>query len=121
MKLNVHSYGVLNGFGWIAILADGWALHTNWLFVAGLFALIWSTRLIFKEAKMTDFEEGLNGTTAEDLRPSYMLNFPAPPVGWWVMPGGDKSCTVKFSAGRKPRWLTRKMMDWVFEWKWEDA
>jgi len=36
------------------------------------------------------------------------------------MPGGDGVWSVKFSAYKRPRWLTIKMMWLVFEWKWED-
>ena len=41
-------------------------------------------------------------------------------VGYWKMPGGDGVWSVKFSAYKRPRWLTIKMMWLVFEWKWED-
>lgn len=70
---------------------------------------------------MSAFEDGLNGTTAEDLKPSYEIRFPPPPVGWWILPGSSEKGCIKFSGHKRPRWLTRKMMEWVFEWKWEDA
>jgi hypothetical protein len=48
---------------------------------------------------------------------------PSPkPVGYWIMPGSVSALTtIKFTAFKRPRWLTRKMMLYVFEWKWEDA
>ena len=68
MKLNIHSYGVLHGLGWVAILADGWILHTSyfWLSAAGVWLLITSFLNMRKEVNMTT-ENGFNGTTAEDL------------------------------------------------------
>jgi len=72
MKMNVHSYGVLNGLGWILVLTDGWVLHTNWLGTAGFLLLVWSTWKMYKETDMTkeNLEAGLNGTTAADLAPT---------------------------------------------------
>jgi len=46
---------------------------------------------------------------------------PPKPVGYWVMPGSVGACSIKFAAFTYPRWLTRKMMYYVFEWKWEGA
>jgi hypothetical protein len=52
----------------------------------------------------------------------YKLHTPPPAVGYWVMPGSVSAVTtIKFTAFKRPRWLTRKMMYYVFEWKWEDA
>jgi len=51
----------------------------------------------------------------------YTFFVPPPPVGWWVLPGGGPSAQIKFSAHKKPRWLTIKMMWWIFEWKYEKA
>ena len=65
--MNVFQYGVLNGLGWIAVLADGWILHTHWLAAAGFLWLAWSTWKLLKELDMTTPEHGFNGTTAEDL------------------------------------------------------
>lgn len=42
------------------------------------------------------------------------------PIGWWVLPGGAPDCRTKFSAHKQPRWLTKVMMKYVFEWEWED-
>jgi hypothetical protein len=42
-------------------------------------------------------------------------------VGYWQLPGADKGMSVQFSAWKKPRWFTIKMMWWVFEWKWIEA
>ena len=42
-------------------------------------------------------------------------------VGYWIMPGSNEYGMTRFSAAKKPRWLTRKMMWYIFEWKWEDA
>ena len=44
---------------------------------------------------------------------------PPKPAGWWVLPGSMPGYRTAFSAQNKPRWLTRKMMNWIFEWKWE--
>ena len=52
----------------------------------------------------------------------YKLHTPPLAVGYWVMPGSaSPMTTIKFTAFKRPRWLTRKMMYYVFEWKWEDA
>jgi hypothetical protein len=52
----------------------------------------------------------------------YKFEPPPKPVGYWVMPGSVSAVTtIKFTAFTRPRWLTRKMMYYVFEWKWEDA
>jgi hypothetical protein len=42
------------------------------------------------------------------------------PIGYWILPGSDPIWKVKFSAYKKPRWLTRMFMQYVLEWKWED-
>ncbi len=65
--MNVFQHGVLNGLGWIAVLADGWILHTHWLAAAGFILLVWSAWKLLKEADMTVPTHGFNGTTAEDL------------------------------------------------------
>lgn len=65
--MNVFQYGVLNGLGWIAVLADGWILHTHWLAAAGFLWLAWCTWKLLKEIDMTVPTHGFNGTTAEDL------------------------------------------------------
>ena len=65
--MNVFQYGVLNGLGWVAVLADGWIFHTHWLAAAGFLWLAWSTWKLLKEINMTTPEHGFNGTTAEDL------------------------------------------------------
>ena len=46
---------------------------------------------------------------------------PPKPVGYWKMPGSDGVGSVKFSAYKRPRWLTIKMMWYIFEWKWEEV
>ena len=45
---------------------------------------------------------------------------PPPVIGWWVLPGGNGLTRIKFSAHKQPRWLTKVMMKYVFEWEWED-
>lgn len=69
--MNVFQHGVLHGLGWVAILVDGWVLHTDyfWLSAAGVWLLIWSFLHMHKEVNMTT-ENGFNGTTAEDLEKS---------------------------------------------------
>ena len=42
-------------------------------------------------------------------------------VGYWQLPGANKGMCVQYAAWKKPRWLTIKMMWWVFEWKWIEA
>jgi hypothetical protein len=51
----------------------------------------------------------------------YTFFSPPPPVGYWVLPGGSPAGFIKFSCHRKPRWLTIKMMWWIFEWKYESV
>ena len=65
--MNVFQQGVVNGLGWVLVLADGWILHTHWLAVAGFILLVWSTWKMYKGLGMTTPEHGFNGTTAEDL------------------------------------------------------
>jgi len=48
MKLNIHSYGVLHGLGWVIVLADGWILHWHWLSMVGLLLFIWSLWGLYK-------------------------------------------------------------------------
>ena len=58
------------------------------------------------------------------LDPRYVgLTFVQGPkyVGYWIMPGSTEQYMTRFAATEKPRWLTRKMMWYIFEWKWEDA
>jgi hypothetical protein len=43
------------------------------------------------------------------------------PIGFWVMPGSNVWVTKFAVYNKRPRWLTRFMMKYVFEWKWEDA
>jgi len=49
------------------------------------------------------------------------LRAPAKPVGYWELPGASEGYSIRYSAWKKPRWLTRKMMYYVFEWKWIEA
>jgi hypothetical protein len=65
--MNVFQHGVLNGLGWVAVLADGWILHTHWLAAAGFLLLVWSAWKLLKGIEMTVPTHGFNGTTAEDL------------------------------------------------------
>jgi hypothetical protein len=51
MKLNIHSYGVLHGLGWVIVLADGWILHWHWLGASGLILLVWTLWRMNKEIK----------------------------------------------------------------------
>ena len=49
------------------------------------------------------------------------LLFRAPKyVGGWRMPGCDGYQSITFNATKKPRWLTRKLMWYLMEWKWID-
>ena len=83
--MNVFQHGVLNGLGWVAVLADGWILHTHWLAAAGFLWLAWSTWKLIKEINMTVPTHGFNGTTAEDLanaaEKSYTFTKTKMPVG----------------------------------------
>ena len=80
-------YGASQGLGWIAILTDGWILHTDyfWLSAAGVCLIIWSFLLVNKEVNMTTPTHGFNGTTAEDLKQaaegSYTIGRNKMPVG----------------------------------------
>jgi hypothetical protein len=65
--MNVFQHGVLNGLGWVAVLADGWILHTHWLAAVGFLLLVWSAWKLLKGIEMTVPTHGFNGTTAEDL------------------------------------------------------
>ena len=51
----------------------------------------------------------------------YTFISPPPAVGYWVLPGGSPAGYIKFSCHNKPRWLTIKMMWWIFEWKYESV
>lgn len=83
--MNVFQHGVLNGLGWVAVLADGWILHTHWLAAAGFLLLVWSAWKILKGVEMTVPTHGFNGTTAEDLKQAaegpYTLTKTMLPVG----------------------------------------
>jgi hypothetical protein len=87
--MNVSQAGVLMGLGWIGVLADGWIFHTQWLAAAAYLLLAWSTWKFMKELDMTKpetkFEQGLNGTTAEDLKAATV----GYAVGSTKMPVGD--------------------------------
>jgi hypothetical protein len=89
MKLNVHSHGVLHGLGWVAILTDGWILHTSyfWLSAAGVWLLITSFLNMHKEVNMTT-ENGFNGTNADDLAKAAGTTYA---FGRNKMPVGDLS------------------------------
>ena len=46
-----------------------------------------------------------------------LVTIALPPVkGKWII-GGD----FYIHVAKRPRWLTRKLMWWLVEWKWEDA
>ena len=83
--MNVFQHGVLNGLGWVAVLTDGWILHTHWLAAAGFLLLVWSMWKILKGVEMTVPTHGFNGTTAEDLKQaaegSKTFTFTKMPVG----------------------------------------
>ena len=89
MKLNVHSHGVLQGLGWLSILADGWILHTSyfWLSAAGVWLIITSFLNMYKEVNRT-MENGFNGTTADDLAQAGGTTYT---IGRNKMPVGDLS------------------------------
>jgi hypothetical protein len=84
-EVNVFQHGVLNGLGWVAVLTDGWILHTHWLAAAGFLLLVWSAWKILKGVEMTVPTHGFNGTTAEDLKQaaegSYTFTKTMLPVG----------------------------------------
>jgi len=42
MRFNSFQWGVINGLSWVLCLADGWILHTHFLFAIGLFFLFYS-------------------------------------------------------------------------------
>jgi hypothetical protein len=46
---------------------------------------------------------------------------PPEPVGWWVLPGGTESSNFRFACHKKPNWLVRFSMKYVFGWIYEDA
>jgi hypothetical protein len=46
---------------------------------------------------------------------------PPEPVGWWILPGGTVGYTIKFSCHKKPNWLVRTSMKYVFGWTYESA
>ena len=50
--------------------------------------------------------------------PSYKFIINKPYVGCWTI-GGPMG--LSFSQTRRPRWLTRMMAKWLFEWEWSDA
>jgi hypothetical protein len=83
--MNVFQHGVLNGLGWVAVLADGWIFHTHWLAAAGFLLLVWSAWKILKGVEMTVPTHGFNGTTADDLKQaaegSYTITKTKMPVG----------------------------------------
>jgi hypothetical protein len=85
--MNVFQHGVLNGLGWVVVLADGWIFQTSyyWLSAAGFWLLIWSMWKMHKEIEMTVPTHGFNGTTAEDLKQaaegSKTFTFTKMPVG----------------------------------------
>ena len=49
--MNIFQHGVLYGLGWVAVLADGWILHTHWLAAVGLVLVFWSMWVIYKDMK----------------------------------------------------------------------
>ena len=51
----------------------------------------------------------------------FKIDLPPQPVGYWKLPGSDGNMSIQFAGWKRPRWLTRKMMWLVFEWKWTDA
>ncbi len=50
---------------------------------------------------------------------SITFNVPPTPVGWWVMPGSTEGNATKFACYKKPNWLVRTSMHYVFGWKYE--
>ncbi len=49
---------------------------------------------------------------------SHTITAPPKTVGWWVL--GTGYTTVKLAMHREPRWLTKKMMNWIFELEWKN-
>ena len=74
--------------GWVSIFADHWVWQTGIITLIGFFALFGGIYLFHLENKkmsteqMQALEQGLNGTTAEDLKPAYTTaSFTKMPVG----------------------------------------
>lgn len=50
----------------------------------------------------------------------YTFYKPTKAVGWWVLPGGNAlGGFTKFACYKKPNWLCRTSMRYVFGWTYE--
>jgi len=47
----------------------------------------------------------------------YAIHSPPPAVGFFK----SKHFQIHLAAVSKPRWLTRLMIKWLFEFEWEDV
>jgi hypothetical protein len=58
MRFNSFQWGVINGLAWVLCLADGWILHTHFLFAIGLFFLFYSMwrMIVTKTPEDEEFE-----------------------------------------------------------------
>ena len=57
---------------------------------------------------------------AEQIAAGFSIGgFAAPKFeGYWRIGG---SYGLRFGVERRPRWLTRKLCNWLFEFEWEEA
>ena len=53
--------------------------------------------------------------------PDITFYLPPDPVGWWALPGSTTAWATKFPCHKKPNWLVRFSMQYVFGWTYEDA
>lgn len=49
------------------------------------------------------------------------FHIPPEPVGCWVLPGSCSEWSTQFPCFRKPNWLVRFSMKYVFGWEYKDA
>lgn len=52
--------------------------------------------------------------------PTWTFQMPPPSPGYWRFPGSSVYAT-ELHMSERPRWLTRKLMWWLLEFKWIDA
>lgn len=60
-----------------------------------------------------------NNSIAIDMS-SYRLTLPPKHVGYWILPGSEESFKFKIACPKKPNWLSRVSMKYIFGWTWED-
>lgn len=58
--------------------------------------------------------------TPDDITVTFSSATPFPPkfVGCWIICG---NWGLHIHMKKRPRWLTRKMANWLLEWEWRDA